>query len=127
LLTIAGERYDLSLSDARCLYTDFHDALTERHSFVHTTSVRHPDGRYVIERKRAASSGNRIAFDSIEALRRCFGDLSDTFGAADVECDGITGSRRHLLVRHFAESPDFKCELVCENPLQASKQGEEHS
>lgn len=121
MLTIAGERYTLPISVARHLYADLHDTLTERHQFVHTVSVQHPDGRYVIERRRAASTGNRIAFDSIEAIRECFVDLPDTFGATHVECDGITGSRRHLLVRHFAESPEFACGLVCENPLQAKK------
>jgi hypothetical protein len=122
MLTIAGEQYALPVPVARRLYANLHDTLTERRQFVHTISVRHPDGRYVIERRRAASTGNRIAFDSIEAIRECFVTLPDTFGACDVECDGITGSRRHLLVRHFAESPEFACELVCENPLQAKKQ-----
>lgn len=121
VLRIAGERYALSLDVARSLHVDLHDALTERQSFVHTTSVRHVDGRYIIERRRAASSGNQIAFDSIEAVQDCFDDLPDTFGAADVEYEGITGSRRHLLVRHFAESAEFTCELICENPLQAKK------
>lgn len=122
ILTIAGEEYTLPIPVARCLYADLHDTLTERSQFVHTISVRHPDGRYVIERRRAASTGNRIAFDSIEAIRECFLDLPDTFGATDIDCDGITGSRRHLLVRHFAESSVFACELICENPLQAKKQ-----
>lgn len=121
LLRIAGERYALPLEVARGLRVDLSDALTERQSFINTACVRHADGRYVIERRRAASSGNRITFDSIEAIRDCFDGLPNTFGATDVECDGITGSRRHLLVRHFAESPAFECELICENPLKAKK------
>lgn len=122
LLRIADEQYVLPLEVARSLHGDLIDALTERQSFVHTICIRRADGRYIIERRRAASSGNRIVFDSIEAIRDCFDGLPNTFGATDVECDGITGSRRHLLVRHFAESPDFACELICENPLQAEKQ-----
>lgn len=121
LLRIAGEQYALPIEAARSLHVDLSDALTERQSFLDTACVRHADGRYVIERRRAASSGNRIAFDSTEALRDCFDALPNTFGATDVERDGITGSRRHLLVRHFAESPAFECELICENPLEAKK------
>jgi hypothetical protein len=34
---------------------------------------------------------------------------------------GITGSRRHMLVRHFAEHPAFDCRITRRNPLTVEK------
>nr|WP_233265153.1 hypothetical protein [Halomarina oriensis] len=58
-------------------------------------------------------------FDSSEDLRATFEALPDRFVADDVT--RVSGSRRHLLVRFFAEAPAFDCVLVSENPLCAKK------
>jgi hypothetical protein len=33
----------------------------------------------------------------------------------------VTGGRRHMLVHHFAEHPNFDCELTKRQPLTARK------
>ncbi len=60
-------------------------------------------------------------FDSFAALRALFDSLPDEFGAEAVGDAGVTGSRRHLIVRHVAEHPRFDCRLVSERPLRAEK------
>nr|WP_254267727.1 hypothetical protein [Halorussus aquaticus] len=63
-------------------------------------------------------------FESFEVLRRMFDRLPDEFTADDVGRTGITGSRRHMLVRHFAEHPAFDCGITRRNPLTAEKTAE---
>nr|WP_276282084.1 hypothetical protein [Halorussus sp. DT72] len=63
-------------------------------------------------------------FESFEALRRMFDRLPVEFTADDVGRTGITGSRRHMLVRHFAEHPAFDCDITRRNPLTAEKTNE---
>jgi hypothetical protein len=36
-------------------------------------------------------------------------ELPERFAAEDIGRKGLTGGRRHLLVRHFAEHPAFDC------------------
>lgn len=72
-------------------------------------------------RRAAESAGNSKVFDSFEALKRLFGRLPETFTAEAVSRSGITGSRRHLVVRHLCEHPAFDCEIERRNPLTARK------
>jgi hypothetical protein len=60
-------------------------------------------------------------FERYAEVRRLFERLPDSFGADDLTRAGITGSRRHMLVRHFAENPAFPCTLSSRNPLEAEK------
>ncbi|MFD1512091.1 DUF7528 family protein [Halomarina rubra] len=60
-----------------------------------------------------------MVFDSRTDLRATYDALPDRFAASDVT--RVSGSRRHLLVRFFAESSDFDCTMVSENPLCAAK------
>ncbi len=53
-----------------------------------------------------------------------FDRLPVEFTADDVGRTGITGSRRHMLVRHFAEHPAFDCDITRRNPLTAEKTNE---
>ncbi len=64
-------------------------------------------------------------FDSFEELRRLYDRLPDAFDAEDVGRTGITGSRRHMLIRHFAEHPAFDCSIRRRNPLSARKEGDD--
>lgn len=79
------------------------------------------DGRYEIRRRGADSAGNRKVFDSRAELRSVYDRLPDRFTATDVEHPSVSGSRRHLVVRHLAEHPAFDCELVCRRPLTVEK------
>jgi hypothetical protein len=63
-------------------------------------------------------------FDSFAALERLFERLPAQFTAEDVEGEGITGSRRHMVVRHVAEHPTFDCEIVRRRPLTVRKTSE---
>jgi hypothetical protein len=63
-------------------------------------------------------------FESFGTLRRLFDRLPDELSADDVGRTGITGSRRHMLVRHFAEHPAFDCTITRRNPLTAEKTAE---
>jgi hypothetical protein len=91
---------------------------------VRTVGTHREDGSYVVERRGADSAGHRKVFESFAALRRLYDRLSAEFTAAEVERSGLTGGRRHVLVRHFAEHPAFDCELVKRQPLTAEKTDE---
>ncbi|WP_244605293.1 DUF7528 family protein [Halorussus halobius] len=120
-VTVAGETHELTRAEADRLRSALGDALTERREFVRTVASRREDGSYVVERRRADSSGHRKVFESRAALGRLYAELPTEFTAADVERPGLTGGRRHMLVRHFAEHPEFDCELVSRQPLTARK------
>lgn len=77
-----------------------------------------------MSRRGADSAGNAKVFESFDALRRLYDRLPDEFDADDVGRSGITGSRRHMLVRHFAEHPGFDCRIASRNPLTACKADE---
>uniref|UniRef100_UPI003742D19E DUF7528 family protein n=1 Tax=Halorarum salinum TaxID=2743089 RepID=UPI003742D19E len=99
------------------------DALTERREFFRTAGEYRTDGSYVVSRKAADSAGNAKVFDSFEELRRLYDRLPDEFSAEEVGRTGITGSRRHMLIRHLAEHPAFDCSITRRNPLTAEKEG----
>lgn len=60
-------------------------------------------------------------FESFDELERLFERLPDRFDAEAITRSGITGSRRHMLLRHFVEHPAFACSLASRNPLIAEK------
>ncbi len=72
-------------------------------------------------RRGADSTGNAKVFDSFTEVRRLYDRLPPEFGAEAVGRTGITGSRRHMLVRHFAEHPAFDCDIVSRSPLSVEK------
>ena len=63
-------------------------------------------------------------FDSSRALDRLYDRLPAEFTAEDVGRTGLTGGRRHMLLRHLAEHPRFDCELVSRQPLTVRKTAE---
>ncbi|MEE6209844.1 hypothetical protein U3A55_06740 [Salarchaeum sp. III] len=60
-------------------------------------------------------------FETFDEVRRLFDRLPETFDADDLAKAGLTGSRRHMMVRHFAEHPGFACELDSRSPIRAKK------
>lgn len=120
-VTIDGQRHELSRDTATELSDAIADALVSREEFFRTAGEHRADGSYVVSRRGADSAGNQKVFASFDELRRLYGRLPDEFTADDVGRTGITGSRRHLLVRHFAEHPAFDCRTVSQNPLCAAK------
>jgi hypothetical protein len=122
VVTIAGESFELSRSAATSLQDAVGDALTERREFFRTAATHREDGCYVVSRRGADSAGNEKVFGSFADARALFERLPREFGAAEVGRTGITGSRRHLLVRHFAEHPAFDCRITSQNPLTAVKE-----
>ena len=120
-VTVAGESHELTRAEADELRAALGEALTERREFVRTVGTHREDGSYVVARRRTDSSGHRKVFESFAALRRLYDRLPREFTAADVERSGLTGGRRHVLVHHFAEHPQFDCELTARQPLTARK------
>jgi hypothetical protein len=120
-VTVAGDQFSLSRAAAAELRAAVGDALTRRDDFHRTACERRADGSYVVQRRAADSTGNAVVFDDASDLRALFDALPDRFGADDVPESVATGSRRHLLVRHFAEHPAFQCDLTARNPLTAEK------
>jgi hypothetical protein len=126
LLVVDGESHELSRERALSLREAIGEGLERRETFFRTAGHYRADGSYVVIRRGADSSGNRQVFDSLGALRDLFTDLPATFDADAVgESAAASGSRRHLLVRHFAEHPAFDCRLVNERPLRARKRPDE--
>ncbi len=76
----------------------------------------------MVERRGAESAGNRKVFDSFRRLERLYDRLPGRFTAEAVGRTGITGSRRHMLVRHVAEHPAFACRIETRNPLTVIKE-----
>jgi hypothetical protein len=122
LVTIDGTQHRLSRAAARELQTAIGDAMVERREFVHTSGEHREDGSYVVARRGADSAGNAKVFESFARIERLYERLPDEFAADDVSRTGITGSRRHMLVRHFAEHPAFDCRITQRNPLIVEKQ-----
>ncbi|WP_435360245.1 DUF7528 family protein [Haloarchaeobius sp. DFWS5] len=114
----------LSRREAVALQEQIGDALVERREFFRTAGVYREDGSYEVTRRGADSAGNAKVFDSFDAVRRLYDRLPDEFGADAVGRTGITGSRRHMLVRHFAEHPTFDCEITSRSPLTVAKRSE---
>ena len=100
------------------------EALVSREEFLRTAGEHRPDGSYVVSRRGADSAGNEKVFDSFRRLERLYERLPGTFDADDIGRTGITGSRRHMVVRHLAEHPAFECGTVSRSPLRVSKAGD---
>lgn len=115
----------MSREQAAALADAVDDALTHREEFLRTTGEHRDDGSYVVARRAADSTGNSVVFDRFADLRRTFDRLPGTFEADDLTRAGITGSRRHMLVWHFAEHPAFPASLASRNPLRVEKDGRE--
>lgn len=121
LIDVGGRSYELPRRTAAALADEIGTALTEKREFFRTAGEYREDGSYVVSRRGANSSGNAKVFESFEALRRLYDRLPEEFTAEDVGRTGITGSRRHMLVRHFAEHSEFDCSIHRRNPLTGQK------
>lgn len=121
LVSVGDDECELSRADAAELKAAIGDALTEKRELFRTAGEHREDGSYVVSRRGAESAGNAKVFDSFEALARLYDRLPAEFTAEDVGRTGITGSRRHMLVRHFSEHPEFDCDVDRRNPLTARK------
>lgn len=129
-MTAEGETIRVKLADDSCelsravaadLQEAIGDALTERREFFRTVGAYREDGSYVVSRRGTDSTGNSKVFESFDALVRLVDRLPEEFTAEDVGRTGITGSRRHMVIRHVAEHPAFDCEIGCRNPLTGCK------
>lgn len=120
-VTVSGETHELSRREADRLRDALGRALTERREFFTTAGEHREDGSYVVSRRGADSSGHRKVFEQFEAVIRLYERLPAEFTADDVGERGLTGGRRHMLVHHFAEHPEFDCELTSRQPLAAQK------
>jgi hypothetical protein len=120
-LRIDGETHSLTEGEARARRSALGEALERRRELLHTVGHRRADGSYVVTRRRASSAGHRKVFESPGALRALYEGLPREFTAEDVEMAGLSGGRRHLVVRHLAEHPGFDCALVSRQPLTARK------
>ncbi len=123
VLEVGDERRELTRREALALQERIGDALVDRREFFRTACVYRADGSYEVTRRAADSAGNTKVFDSFREVQRLYDRLPAEFGADAVGRTGITGSRRHLLVRHLAEHPEFDCEISCRRPLTATKRG----
>ncbi len=121
---IDDQQCELTRSAAADLQDAIGTALTEKREFFRTAGEHREDGSYVVSRRGAESTGNAKVFDSFDELRRLFDRLPEEFTAEDVGRTGITGSRRHMLIRHFGEHPTFPCRVSRRNPLTAEKENE---
>ncbi|WP_089823768.1 DUF7528 family protein [Halogranum amylolyticum] len=121
VVELDGAEFRLSRSDAAALRDSLGAALHRRLEFFRTTGEHREDGSYVVARRAANSAGHSKVFASFAELRRLYGRLPTEFTAEDVGRSGLTGGRRHMLVRHLAEHPAFGCELVSRQPLTARK------
>ncbi|WP_135535613.1 DUF7528 family protein [Halostella pelagica] len=120
-MEVDDDEHELPRSDAVALREAISDAVTETREFFRTAGTFREDGSYEVSRRGADSSGNAKVFESFDAVKRLYGRLPDQFDASDVEHTGITGSRRHMMVRHFAEHPAFDCQIDQRSPLTAEK------
>ncbi|WP_350355512.1 DUF7528 family protein [Halorarius litoreus] len=111
----------MSRAAARDLQAAIGDVMVDRREFLHTSGEHREDGSYVVARRGADSAGNAKVFDSFARVERLYERLPDEFTADAVSRTGITGSRRHMLVRHFAEHPAFDCSITRRNPLTVEK------
>ncbi|WP_053948758.1 DUF7528 family protein [Halolamina sediminis] len=125
VLSLPDGEHRLSREAATALRDDLTAALTGCREFVRTAGEHRPDGSYVVSRRGADSAGNAKQFRDFRTITALYERLPEQFDASAVGVaagdDAVSGSRRHLLVRHFAEHPAFDCELVAEQPLTAEK------
>lgn len=123
LLSVDGTTHRLDATAAASLRESLGEALSRERSFLHTACEHRVDGQYAVRRRGADSDGHSKVFESRAVAFDLFEDLPTEFVAEDVGRVGISGNRRHLLVHHFAEHPEFPCELVSKQPLTARKDG----
>ncbi|WP_237561096.1 DUF7528 family protein [Halococcus sediminicola] len=121
VVSLGGRSHELNKREAASLRRALGETLTERREFVHTIGTHRSDGSYAVARRGADSAGHRKVFERFAELWELYESLPEKFTAADVEQSGLTGSRRHLVVRHLVEHPDFPCALVARQPLTAAK------
>lgn len=121
VLRLGSETHRLSRADAVALREELSRALVRRREFFRTVGEHRRDGSYVVSRRAANSEGHSKVFEDFAALCRLYERLPETFTAEDVGGSGLTGGRRHMLVRHFAEHPAFECSLRKRQPLTARK------
>lgn len=112
----------LTATQAAALRSQLGETLHRQRSFVRTEGIRRADGSYEVVRRNADSTGNSVVFDGFDVVEQLYGKLPETFITDDVGEHGQTGSRRHLLVRFFAEHPAFDCAITSRCPLTAQKQ-----
>lgn len=122
-MAVDGREFELSRAEAAALRDALGATLARREEYLRTVGEYREDGSYVVERRGADSTGHRKVFDCFDELRALYDDLPAEFTAEDVTGSGVSGGRRHMLVRHFAEHPTFDCELVSRQPLTVQKQG----
>lgn len=120
-LRLDGESVRLDREAAAALRDELAAALTERLEFYRTAGEHREDGSYVVARRAATSSGHRKVFEGFDTLVRLFERLPAEFTAEDVGRSGLTGGRRHMVLRHLVEHPAFGCELASRQPLTARK------
>jgi hypothetical protein len=120
-IAVDGACVELSRADAVALKERLGEAVAADHEFFRTAGRHREDGSYEVRRRGADSTGNAKVFRDFDALERLYERLPDEFDADDVSRTGITGSRRHMLVRHVAEHPAFDCEITSRSPLHAAK------
>lgn len=120
-LELSGTTHVLTPAEARDLHAALDEALEHTETFTHTICEHRADGSYVVARRRADSAGHRKVFDSFGALSELYERLPSEFTAEDIDYPGLTGGRRHMLLRHVTEHPAFDCSLVCRQPLTARK------
>lgn len=124
VLTVGGQTCELSRDAASDLQEAIGSALTEKREFFRTAGEYRQDGSYVVSRRGADSTGNAKVFTSFEELRRLYDRLPEEFTAEDVGRTGITGSRRHMIIRHLGENPAFDCRIASRNPLTGKKESQ---
>jgi hypothetical protein len=115
------DELELSRDAAAELCESLADALTARETFLNTAGRHRADGQYVVERRGADSAGNSKVFDSFDSLRRLFERLPEEFTAEDFSRTGLTAGRRHMVLWHLVEHPQFPCELASRQPLTGRK------
>ncbi|WP_089867903.1 DUF7528 family protein [Halogranum rubrum] len=121
VVELDGEEFRLSRSEAVELREALGEALHQRVEFFRTAGEYREDGSYVVARRSANSAGHSKVFERFAELEELYERLPTEFTADDVGRTGLTGGRRHMLVRHLAEHPAFDCELVSRQPLTARK------
>nr|WP_277503979.1 hypothetical protein [Haladaptatus sp. DYSN1] len=123
VLHVNNEPTVLDRATASRLRDALQEALTETREYVYTSGTYREDGSYVVARRGANSTGHSKVFDTYRELERLYDRLPAEFTAEDLNRSGLTGGRRHMLLRHFVEHPNFDCTLVSRQPLTARKQG----
>jgi hypothetical protein len=125
-VSLSGHTHELTREAAVSLRRALGESLADRREFVHTVGTHRADGTYAVSRRGADSAGHRKVFEDFDQLRDVYESLPTEFTASDVDAPGVTGGRRHLVVRHVAEHPEFGCALVSRQPLTVEKRGDAH-